>query len=67
MNEKELKERCRASTLPLSRNKAVLIARVMTHLESISDLECASLEHLNLMLEDGTCFVKYFLYDIVNA
>ena len=52
MNIKELKELCRAYHLPLSGKKAVLVARVVAHMESISDLEFDSLEYLNLILED---------------
>ena len=53
MSAKELKQLCRPHQLPLSRKKAVLVTRIVAHLESISDLECdTSLEHLNLILED---------------
>ena len=54
MNAKELKDIFRAHQFSLSGKKSVRVSNVMTRLESISDLECDSLEHLNLILEYDT-------------
>ena len=52
MSTKELKDIFRTCQFPLSGKKVVLVDHVVAHLKSISDLECDTLEHFNLILED---------------